>query len=80
MDAEVKKWGNSYAIRLPKSEAERLGLKEGDHVEVEMRKTPKRRAKKKLIDLSGMPTFHDPDPLASERHDEYLYGPGRGRS
>lgn len=74
MDAEVKKWGNSYAIRLPKSEAERLGLKEGDHVEVEMRKAPKRRAKKKLIDLSDMPTFRETRSDVSERHDEYLYG------
>jgi antitoxin component of MazEF toxin-antitoxin module len=74
MDAEVKKWGNSYAIRLPKSEAERLGLQEGDHVEVEMRKASKRRAKKKLIDLSDMPTFHETRSDVSQRHDEYLYG------
>lgn len=78
MDAEVKKWGNSYGIRLPKSEAERLGLKEGDRVEVEMRKAPRRGGKKKRIDLAGLPTFRDPDPRASERHDEYLYGAGRG--
>lgn len=77
MDAEVKKWGNSFAIRLPKSEAERLGLKEGDHIEVDLRKA-KKQAKKKRVDLSGLPTFHDPDPLASEHHDEYLYGRGRG--
>lgn len=74
MDAEVKKWGNSYAIRLPKSEADRLGLKEGDHVEVDLRKAPRARGKKKRIDLSGLPIFHDTASDVSERHDEYLYG------
>lgn len=73
MDAEVKKWGNSYAIRLPKSEAERLGLKEGDHVEVDVRKAT-RRPKKRRIDLSGLPIFHDTATDVSERHDEYLHG------
>ena len=73
MDAEVKKWGDSYAIRLPKSEAERLGLKEGDHVEVDLRKA-KKRGKRKRIDLSGLPIFHDTATDVSEQHDEYLYG------
>lgn len=73
MDAEVKRWGNSYAIRLPKSEADRLGLKEGDRVEVDLRKA-KKRGKKKRIDLSGLPVFHDTATDVSERHDEYLYG------
>ena len=73
MDAEVKRWGNSFAIRLPKREAERLGLKEGDHVEVELRKPP-RSKKRRRIDLSGLPVFHDTVSDASERHDDYLYG------
>jgi len=72
MDAEVKKWGNSFAIRLPKSEADRLGLKEGDHVEVEMRKAP--RKKRKRISLDHWPVFQDTATDVSERHDEYLYG------
>ncbi len=33
---QVSKWGNSLAIRLPAAVVEVLGLKEGDHVEVEV--------------------------------------------
>jgi antitoxin component of MazEF toxin-antitoxin module len=76
MDAQVRKWGNSFAIRVPKSEMERLGLHEGDHVEVSMRKAAT-RARKKKVDLSHWPTFRDPARDVSERHDEYLYGARR---
>ena len=31
---QVEKWGNSLAIRLPRSVVEALGLKEGDDIEV----------------------------------------------
>lgn len=31
---QVAKWGNSLAVRLPKALVDRLGLKEGDDVEL----------------------------------------------
>ncbi len=31
---QVSKWGNSLAVRLPKALVEKLGLKEGDDVEI----------------------------------------------
>jgi antitoxin MazE len=31
---QIAKWGNSLAVRLPKALVEKLGLKEGDDVEV----------------------------------------------
>lgn len=31
---QVARWGNSLAVRLPKALVDRLGLKEGDDVEV----------------------------------------------
>jgi antitoxin MazE len=31
---QIAKWGNSLAVRLPKHLVERLGLREGDDVEV----------------------------------------------
>ncbi len=31
---QVSKWGNSLAVRLPKKMVEKLGLKEGDKVDV----------------------------------------------
>lgn len=70
MLAEIKRWGNSCAIRLTKEDLERLGVQEGDRVKVDLHRLP---AKGK-VDLSDMPTFADPDPKASQRHDDYLYG------
>ena len=72
MDAEVKRWGNSFAIRLSKRELERLGIHEGDRVEVDLRKAPK--GKRRRVSLDDMPVFHDTATDVSERHDEYLYG------
>ena len=50
----VSKWGNSLAVRLPKTLVEQLGLKEGDElnvvaarqdvIEVETREQQRRRA------------------------------------
>jgi antitoxin MazE len=31
---QISKWGNSLAVRLPKTLVEEMGLKEGDQVEV----------------------------------------------
>lgn len=33
---QVSKWGNSLAVRLPATVVEALGLKEGDHVEIQV--------------------------------------------
>ncbi|MEW6438999.1 MAG: AbrB/MazE/SpoVT family DNA-binding domain-containing protein [Pseudomonadota bacterium] len=33
---QIAKWGNSLAVRLPKSVVEALGLKEGDDVSIEV--------------------------------------------
>ncbi|MFA5862589.1 MAG: hypothetical protein WDA16_12935 [Candidatus Thermoplasmatota archaeon] len=76
MDAEVKRWGNSFAVRLSKKELERLGIHEGDRVDVSLKKAPKR--KKGKISLEGLPVFHDTATDGSENHDEYLYGWRRG--
>jgi antitoxin MazE len=50
----ISKWGNSLAVRLPKALVDRLGLKEGDElnvvaasqetIEVETKKDQRRRA------------------------------------
>ncbi|HET9096732.1 MAG TPA: AbrB/MazE/SpoVT family DNA-binding domain-containing protein [Candidatus Baltobacteraceae bacterium] len=36
MRTRVDRWGNSLGVRLPKSVAERIGLREGDPVEMEI--------------------------------------------
>lgn len=35
--AQITKWGNSLAIRIPKPLAERAGMSEGDPIELEAR-------------------------------------------
>lgn len=34
MTRKIQKWGNSYAVRLPKATVERLGLLEGTEVDI----------------------------------------------
>jgi len=59
---QVSKWGNSLAVRLPKALVERLGLKEGDElnvvaagngaVEVETKEAQRQRALDRLAELN----------------------------
>jgi antitoxin MazE len=59
---QVSKWGNSLAVRLPKALVEKLGLKEGDEInvvaakdgviEVETREEQRRRALGRLASLN----------------------------
>ncbi len=73
MIAEVKRWGNSLAIRLTRGDLREHGLREGDMVKVSIeRVVPEGR-----VDLKGLHTFHDDDERASEKHDRYLYGGSR---
>lgn len=67
----IKKWGNSYAIRLTAADLERYGWKEGQEVNIELRpwKMPK-------LDFTKSPFFHDSDPTAGARHDEILASRG----
>jgi antitoxin MazE len=36
MNLQIAKWGNSLALRIPAEYVRRLGVKEGDHVQVEL--------------------------------------------
>jgi antitoxin MazE len=36
MKIQIGKWGNSLAVRLPKDVVEKLDLKEGDSIDVEL--------------------------------------------
>ena len=70
MLTRVRRWGNGLAVRLRKGDVEAAGIAEGDVVKVELAKV----TKKGKVRLRDLPTFDDPDPRASVRHDEYLYG------
>ncbi len=43
MTTKLKRWGNSYGIRVPKSEAKRLGIKEGSPVKFNIELVKKRK-------------------------------------
>jgi len=70
MMAEIKKWGNSFAVRLTKRKLEEYGLRPGDKVKIEIEKFRPGDE----VDLSGIPTFTETDDRVSEEHDKYLYG------
>ena len=42
--SRIKRWGNSYGVLLPKAVVEEEGLKEGEEVEVLVRKVKNVRA------------------------------------
>ena len=72
MITKIKKWGNSFGVRLTKKELEEYGLKEGDEVKIKIEKVKPG----KEVDLSDIPTFSETDEKVSEHHDKYLYGSG----
>lgn len=77
MDATVKKWGNSLAIRLPRAFAEQLGLADGTAVDLSLTEgglllTPARPAPPRLADLLARVTRRNV-------HAEVKAGPPVGR-
>lgn len=69
MISEVKKWGNSLAVRLSKNELDEYCIQEGDKIKITIEKI----VPEKDIDLSDLPLFIDDDKKVSEQHDIYLY-------
>ena len=61
MFASVKKWGNSYAIRVTKADLQRLGVKPGQEIEFSLRALPAK------VDLSALPTFRSKETLEQAR-------------
>ncbi len=60
---KVRRWGNSYALRLRKQDVDRLGLKEGQEIRALLAGLPEK------IDLSGLPTFRGGKPFAWKDRD-----------
>lgn len=58
MQGEIKTWGNSYALRLTKSDLRRLGLRPGQRVLVDIRPAPEER-----VDVSALPVARDGVPF-----------------
>jgi len=74
--AQMAKWGNSLAIRIPKAVAEKARLREGDSVEI--------RADKGRIELRRTEKIPTLEELVAQitpenRHPEVDWGPDVGR-
>lgn len=74
--AQMAKWGNSLAVRVPKDIAEQAHLKEGDAVEIKATK-----GKIELRRAERIPTLKElvAQITPENRHPETDWGPDVGR-
>lgn len=75
--AQIVKWGNSLAVRIPKLTAEEAGVREGDPVSIDVaegyiRLRPNRPAVPTLQELIAQIT-------PENRYGEINWGPARGK-
>jgi antitoxin MazE len=74
--AQVAKWGNSLAVRIPKAVAEEAGLEEGDSIVIEARRGHVEfRSAEKIPTLEELVAQITPE----NRHEETDWGPDRGK-
>lgn len=74
--AQVAKWGNSLAVRIPKSVAEKARLREGDSIVIEALK-----GHIELRSAERVPTLEElvAQITPENRHGEIKWGPSRGK-
>ena len=77
MTVRILKWGNSLAVRIPKSFAEELGVSEDSDIDLALHdKTiviaPKQSKRPSLREMVAKIT-------PENRHEEYEYGPPVGK-
>lgn len=77
MTTKIQKWGNSIAIRIPKSFAHTTRIKEGSEIKLSIEKdkiviSKSEKQKYTLMDLLSKVT---PDNI----HKEVYFGPPRGK-
>jgi antitoxin MazE len=75
MRATISRWGNSLALRIPKSAIDAAGLHEGDVVDVQEDGGVLRIARTRRIDIDEMIESLDPATI----HAEVNWGPPVGR-
>jgi antitoxin MazE len=74
--AQVVKWGNSLAVRIPKTVAEAARMKEGDSIVIEVSDQGiKLRPAERIPTLEELVAQITPE----NRHKEISMGPERGR-
>lgn len=74
--AQVAKWGNSLAVRIPKGVAEEARLQEGDSIVIEALK-----GRIELRPAERIPTLEElvAQITPENRHEETDWGPDRGK-
>ena len=74
--AQIVKWGNSLAVRIPKPIAEQAGVEEGDPVILEAA-----RGQIKLVRRERIPTLKElvAQITPKNRYEEISSGPERGK-
>ena len=74
--AQIVKWGNSLAVRIPKPVAERAGVREGDPIVIEAA-----RGQIRLRRKNRLPTLQElvAQITTENRYDEMVSGPERGK-
>jgi hypothetical protein len=64
--ARIRKWGNTFGIRISRREMQRLRVREGAEVTARVTTHPE------PADVSRFPVFHGPDPHGSRDHDRVI--------
>lgn len=85
MKTKIQRWGNSYAVRLPKQVVVKLGFQQGTPVEVEADDkalTVRKATEKNTVTIKDWKKYLIPmkkgnKDNVSERIDEILYGKPR---
>lgn len=65
LHAKAIPWGGSIGLRISRAEAKRLGIKEGQEIDLKV------MTKKDRLDVSHFPTFND-GGVAARDHDRIL--------
>ena len=74
--AQIVKWGNSLAVRIPKPLAEEAGVREGDPIVIEATEgLINLRRKRRIPTLRELVSQITPE----NRYDEIPTGPARGK-
>jgi antitoxin MazE len=74
--AQVVKWGNSLAVRIPKTVAEEARMQEGDSIVIEAK-----RGRVELRRAEKVPTLEElvAQITPKNRYEETAWGPDRGK-
>ena len=57
MTTKIRKWGNSYAVRIPKYVVDKSGLREGSTVEIDIKQIKKSCLNGPVAQITITPVF-----------------------